>query len=85
LIRLSGDLLKVANVGTARKETAVKVYHAKKMLQLFDILRGRQASITAVCSVSRACRRDGVLQNFQGWNSKNTFFQMNGESIGGLS
>jgi hypothetical protein len=29
------------NLSTVGQEAAVKVYHAKKTLQLFDILRGR--------------------------------------------
>jgi hypothetical protein len=45
------------NAGATRKKKAVKVYHAKKMLQVVDILRigtgvdrGRSESIAAVCA-----------------------------------
>ncbi len=34
------DLLEGANLHAVGQKTAVKVYHAEKTLQLFDILRG---------------------------------------------
>ncbi len=36
----SGDQSKVSKLEYSWKKTAVKVYYAKKTLQLFDILRG---------------------------------------------
>jgi hypothetical protein len=67
------------------QKTAVKVYHAKKMLLLFDILRG-----WAIFDFSGVIGRGGhsrhqnpVSKDLKRRCCKNTFFQVDGETIGG--
>jgi hypothetical protein len=73
------------NLCTVGQKTAVKVYHAKKTLQLFDVLRGW--AIFDLGSVigywGRSCRRNLMSKDFKGGCCKNTFFQVDGEAIGG--
>jgi hypothetical protein len=67
---------------------AVKVYHAKKTLQLPDVLVGgggqflfwRRGQLLGPILSPKSCG-----QGIPSWNSKNTFFQVNGESIGSQS
>jgi hypothetical protein len=61
---------------------AVKVYHAKETLQLFDVLRG-----WAIFGFGRligrwgcSCRQNPVAKNLKGVCCKNTFFQVDGEA-----
>ncbi len=63
----------------------VKVHHAEKSSQLLDILRGEQESISAVCLAigGQTRHRNRVTENFQDWNCKNTFLQIDGKAIGG--
>jgi hypothetical protein len=74
-------------VGTARKETAVKVYHAVKSLQLLNVLRGGTRVICGGVLGRRGgtYRQHRVLKKFQRWNSKNALLQIDGEAIGGQS
>jgi hypothetical protein len=66
-------------------KTAVKIHHAEKTLQLFDVLRGEGrfhfGGVTG--RGSRSCCRNRVAKNLQRGHSKNTFFEIDGETIGG--
>jgi hypothetical protein len=73
------------NLCTLGQKTAVKVYHAKKMLQLLDILR-RWAIFYLVNVIGRmgcSCRRDHVAKDLKRRCCKHTFFQIYCETIGG--
>jgi hypothetical protein len=63
----------------------VKVYHAKKALQLFDVLRGWAIfDFGGVISHGgRSCHQNLVSKNFKGGCCENTFFPVYGEAIGG--
>jgi hypothetical protein len=56
------------NLSTVGQETAVEVYHAKKMLQLFDILRGWAVLDfgSVIGRGGRSCRRNCVSKNPRG-------------------
>jgi hypothetical protein len=64
---------------------AVKVYHAKEMLQLLDVLRGwaifNLGSVISHWGCSS--RQNPVSKNLKRRCCKNTFFQIDGEAIGG--
>jgi hypothetical protein len=62
----------------------VKIYYAKKMLQLFDILRGWAKFDFGgmIGRGGRSCRRNRVAKDFQRRKCKNTFVKINGETIG---
>ena len=68
------------NLCAVGKKTAVKVYHAQETLQLLDNLRG--GTLFDCGSLLRrgggAFRRNRVAKEFQGGDSKNTFFQIDG-------
>jgi hypothetical protein len=66
---------------------AVKIYYAKKTLQLLDFLRGWAIfDLGAVIGrVGRSCRRNPVSKNLKGRCCKNTFLQIDGKVIGGQS
>jgi hypothetical protein len=66
------------------QKMTVKIYHAKKMLQLFDILRGwAKFDFSGMISRGgRSCRRNRVAKDFQRRSCKNTFVKINGETIG---
>jgi hypothetical protein len=71
---------------TVRQKTAVKVYYAKKALQLFDVLRGWAIFDFGgmIGGGGRSCRQNPVSKNFQGGCcGKKFFFQVYGEAIGG--
>jgi hypothetical protein len=69
---------------TVWQKTAVKDYHAKEMLQLFDVLRGWEifdfGGMIGLWGCS--CRRNLVSKNSREGVAKFTFFQIDGEAIG---
>ncbi len=66
------------SVKEGRKQ--VKIHHAEKTLQLSDVLKGAgKVQFRRGCS----CRRNCVTKNFQRGHCKNTFFKIDGETIGG--
>ena len=73
------------NFCTIGEESAVKVYHAEETLQLLDVLRG--GALFDCGSLLRrgggAFPRNHVAKKLKGWESKNTFFQIDGKAIGG--
>ena len=73
------------NPCTVGKKSAVKVYHAEESLQLLDVLRG--GALFDCGGLLRrgggTFRRNRVAKKFQGGDSKNTFFQIDGKAIGG--
>ena len=75
------------NFCTIGEESAVKVYHAEETLQLLDVLRG--GTLFDCGGLLRrgggAFRRNRVAKKLKGGNSKNAFFQIDGEAIGGIS
>ena len=75
------------NLGTIWQETAVKVYHAEKTLQLLDVLRGWAVFDFGgvIDPRGRSCRRNRVSKNFKRGGCKNTFFQVNCQTIGSQS
>ncbi len=64
------------NLGTIWQKAAVKVYHAKKTLQLLDILRGWAIFNFGgvIGRGGRSCRRNCVAKNFKRRGCKNTIF-----------
>jgi hypothetical protein len=56
------------NLGTIWQKAAVKVYHAKKTLQLLDILRGWTIFnfVGGIGRGGRSCRQNRVAKNFKG-------------------
>jgi hypothetical protein len=80
----SGDQSKGATLAIGQK-TAVKIYHAEKTLQLFDVLRGWAefdfGRVTGCGGCS--CCRNHVAKNLQRGHCKNTFFKIDGKTIGG--
>ena len=72
------------NFCTIGEESAVKVYHAEETLQLLDVLRG--GTLFDCGGLLRhgggAFRRNRVAKKLKGGDSKNAFFQIDGEAIG---
>jgi hypothetical protein len=66
---------------------AVKVYHAKKTLQLLDILRGWPIFDFGgvIGRGGCSCRRNRMAKNLKRRCCKHTFSQIDGEAIGGQS
>jgi hypothetical protein len=57
---------KFQNLSTVGQKAAVKVYHAKKTLQLFDILRGWAIFYfgSVISRAGRSCRQNRVLSMY---------------------
>jgi hypothetical protein len=72
-------------LSTVGQKAAVKVYHAKKTLQLFDILRRLEVFDfgRVIGREGLSCSRNCVSKNFKRGGCKNTFLKVNGETIGG--
>ena len=73
------------NLCAVGKKSAVKVHHAEETLQLLDILRG---GTLFDCGGLLRCgggafRRNRVAKKLKGGDSKNAFFQIDGEAICG--
>ncbi len=68
-----------------RQKKTVKIHHAEKTLQLFDVLRGwaKLNFGSVIGRGGRRCCRNRVAKNFQRGHCKNTFFKIDGETIGG--
>ncbi len=68
------------------KKKAVKFYHAKKTLQLLDILRGWGWDFGGMIGRrGRSCHRNCMTKNLKRGCCQHTFFQIDGEAIGGQS
>ncbi len=66
-------------------KTAIKIHHAEKTLQLLDVLWGG-GGFDFCCVTSprgRSCHRNCVAKNLQTGHCKNTFFEIDGKTIGG--
>jgi hypothetical protein len=63
----------------------VKIHHAEKTLQLFDVLRGwAKLNFGGVTGCgSRPCCRNHVAKNFQRRHCKNEFLKIDGKTISG--
>ncbi len=73
------------NLCTVGQKAAVKDYHAEETLQLFYILKGWAIFYFGgvIGRGGRSCRRNGVSKNFKRRCCENTFFKVNGKTIGG--
>ncbi len=75
------------NLCIVGQKAAVEVYHAKKSLKLFDILRGwaKPDFDDGIGQGGRSCRRNCVAKNLKRRSCNNAFFKVYGETIGGQS